>query len=154
MRQLRIKSDLCFINSTCQYDYSFSNEEKRSFGPEWSNETTQGYSSSILRPFQYHSSDQLDTYVYIGDHQTYGGGGYVYEFRGRLSDIRSNISQLHQLGWIDKQTRAIIIQLNLYNPNVQLFTSVTFLIEFLSTGGIYPQFRAEPMNFHGNFIYS
>ena len=142
------------MNSTCQYDYRFSTEEKGSFQPGWIDNTTQKYSSSIDRSFKYNSSDQLDTYVYIGDHQSYSGGGYVYEFRGRLSDIRNNLSQLHQLGWIDKQTRAIIIQLNLYNPNVQLFTSVSFLIEFLSTGAIYPQFRVEPMNFYGNFIYS
>jgi Polycystin cation channel len=41
----------------------------------------------------------------------------------------------------------VIIQLSLYNPNVGLFTSVTFLIEFLSIGGIYPTVRFEPFDF-------
>ncbi len=50
------------------------------------------------------------------------------------------------------KTRAIIIQLSLYNPNIQLFTSVTLLSEFLSTGGIYSQSRFEPMNFYAKFI--
>ena len=50
--------------------------------------------------------------------------------------------------------RAIIIQLSLYNPNVQLFTSVTFLSEFLSTGGIDSQSRFEPLNFYGMKILS
>jgi hypothetical protein len=68
----------------------------------------------------------LDTYTY----RSYGDGGYVYEFRGLLSDLRSNLSGLHELGWIDIQTRALIIQLSLYNPSVKLFTSVTFLAEF------------------------
>ena len=97
-------------------------------------------------------SKDLDTYIYVGDHGSYGGGGYVYEFRGRLSDLQSNLSQLHQLEWIDSQTRAVIIQLTLYNPNVQLFTSLTFLAEFLSSSGVYPTSRFEPMNFYGNFI--
>jgi hypothetical protein len=44
---------------------------------------------------------------------------------------------IHQLNWIDNQTRAVIVQLSLNNPNVGLFISVTFLIEFFSTGGIY-----------------
>jgi hypothetical protein len=152
MRQLRIKSELCFINLTCEYDYSFSNEDKDSYEPGWLNQTTQIYSSSIEQSFIYNSSKQLDTYIYIGDYQTYNRGGYVYEFRGRLSDIQSNLSELHQLEWIDDKTRAVIIQLSLYNPNVELFTSVSFLIEFLPTGGIYPQYRFEPMNFNGNFI--
>ncbi|CAF4334995.1 unnamed protein product, partial [Adineta steineri] len=72
-----------------------------------------------------------------------------YEFRGRLSDIKSNLSLLHQLQWIDSKTRAVIIQLTLYNPNVALFTSVTFLLEFLSASGVYPSARFEPLNFYG-----
>ncbi|CAF1261744.1 unnamed protein product [Adineta steineri] len=145
MRQLRIKSTLCpthRIISHCQDDYSLLNEETRSFQPGWINETTQIYPS-----FTYQSSKELDTYVYVGDHGIYDGSGYVYEFRGSLSDLQSNLSQLHQLRWIDSQTRAVIIQISLYNPNVQLFTSVILLTEFLSTGGIIPQSQIEPFSF-------
>jgi hypothetical protein len=156
MRQLRVKSELCSVQniiSNCRYDYNLLNEDKRSFQPGWwINETVQIYSSAIQQAFQYKSTDQLDTYVIIGDHGSYSGGGYVYEYRGLLSDIRSNLSELHQLEWINNRTSAIIIQSSLYNPNVQLFTSVTFLTEFLSTGGIYPHILIEPMNFYGNFI--
>ncbi len=155
MRQLRVKSDLCHsqkIRSTCIYDYSFSNEDKDCYQPGWNNETIDEYSSTILTAFQYQSNTDLDTYVYVGNHGSYSGGGYVYEFRGRLTDIQSNLSMLHQLGWIDNQTRAIIIQLSLYNPNAQLFTSITFLLEFLSTGGIDSQARFEPIDFYGMFF--
>jgi hypothetical protein len=156
MRQLRIKSDLCHVRnqiiSTCRYDYSLLNEEKHSYLPGWLNETIEKSNSSINESFEYKSSKELDTYIYVADHGSYSGDGYVYEFRGRLSDLQSNLSQLHQLGWIDSLTRAVIIQLTLYNPNVQLFTSVTFLLEVLSTGGIYPQSRFEPMNLYGTKI--
>jgi hypothetical protein len=151
MRQLRIKIDSCQaqLSSQCKGDYSFSNEEKGSFEPGWVNETVQIYNSAIGRAFRYESGDQLDTYVYIGDHATYSSGGYVYELRGSLSDLQSNLSELHQLNWIDSQTRAVMIQLSLYNPNVQLFTSVILLVEFLSNGGLYPQSRFEPLSFQG-----
>ena len=151
MRQLRIKSDLCSlpkISLTCQYDYNSFNEETRSFEPGWTNETTLKSNSTISRAFEYQSSKELDTYDYLGDHHRYKGGGYVYEFRGRLADIQNNLSLLHQFEWIDSRTRAVIIQLSLYNPNVELFTSVTFLTEFLSTGGVHTQARFEPMNFY------
>jgi hypothetical protein len=96
----------------------------------------------------YQTGDELDNrFVYVGDHGTYGTGGYVYEFRGRLSDLQSNLSELHRLNWTDCQTRAIIIQFNLYNPNVALFTSVTLLVEFLSTGGLIPQNSFQPLSF-------
>ena len=137
------------IFSKCEDDYSFSNEEKRSFEPEWKshNQTTEVYSSSIQKAFRYQSGDELGSYISVGNHGTYGSGGYVYEYRGRLSDLRSNLSELHQLEWINSQTRAVIIQFNLYNPNVELFTSITLLTEFLSTGGVHSLSRFEPFTF-------
>lgn len=150
MRQLRSKSHPCSpqtLRSDCVSDYSFSTEDQDSYQPEWTNnQTTEDYSFTILKAFAYRSSKELDTYVNIGDHGSYSGGGYVYEFRGRLSEIQSNVSMLHQLRWIDNQTRAVIIQLTLYNPNVQLFTSITFLTEFLSVGGLVSQARFEPID--------
>jgi hypothetical protein len=156
MRQLRIKPSLCPIQQimrSCTDDYSFFNEEKQSFQPGWINGTTQIYSSSIYQAFEYKTSNQLDTLVYVGDHGKYSGGGYVYEYHGRLSDLQSNLSQLHQLEWIDNQTRAVIIQISLYNPNSQLFTSVILLTEFLSTGGLTSQSRFEPFHFTGIFTF-
>ncbi len=54
---------------------------------------------------------------------------------------------IHQLNWIDNQRRAVIVQLSLYNPNVGLFISVTFLIEFFSTGVIYTTSGFELFDF-------
>ncbi|CAF0792237.1 unnamed protein product [Adineta ricciae] len=68
------------------------------------------YSLAIRNAFVYTKGKQPDTYLYMGTHATYGSGGYVYEIRGRLSDIRSNLSTLHHLEWIDAKTRAVLIQ--------------------------------------------
>ena len=157
MRQLRSKPDSCRVPeslrqtiSECQADYSMLNEEQRSFEPGWTiNQTTAIYSSTIRQAFQYQLGDELNAYVNVGEHATYSRSGYVYAFRGRLSDLRSNLSQLHQLQWIDGQTRAVIIQMSLYNSNVQMFTSVTFLVEFLSTSGAWPQAHFQPLNLEG-----
>lgn len=158
MRQVRVPTTPCpqpeFIAGRCRLSYSLGNEERRSYAPRWANTTSTNYSSIIRRAFQYQSGNQLDTYVYVGNHGSYLGGGYVYEFRGRLPELRYNISQLRQLGWIDSQTRAVIIQLTLYNPNVQLFTSVLLLAEFLSSTNVDLTARFEPISFHGNCIVS
>ena len=153
MRQLRIKSEPCSypkLRTDCLTDYNFFNEEKHSFTPGWTNISDGKSNSSIDQAFQYRSNDQLDTYIYVGEHGTYSGNGYIYQFRGRLNEIRTNLSELHQLEWIDNSTRAVIIQFSLYNPNVQLFTSATLLIEILSSGGIFPTARFEPFIFTGN----
>ncbi|CAF3754960.1 unnamed protein product, partial [Adineta steineri] len=135
--------------SICEASYSFSSEETQLFQPGWTtNATTEEFSSSVIKAFNYSTSDELDTYTYVGEFETYRGGGYVYEFRGLLSDMKTNLSKLHQLDWIDEKTRAVFIQLTLYNPSVQLFTAVTLLAEFLPTGGIYTTARFEPINFY------
>ncbi|CAF4432599.1 unnamed protein product, partial [Adineta steineri] len=63
MRQLRVKSTLCQvqneITSTCQYDYSFHNEDKYSYKPGWKNSIIKNYSSSITQSFQYSTSKDL-----------------------------------------------------------------------------------------------
>jgi hypothetical protein len=153
MRQLRVQTrHSCPMTSSCQHDYSFIHEDKRSFQPGWTliNLNMSNYTSSIRRAYQYRSDNELDTYVIIGKHHTYASGGYVYEFRGRLNELRTNLSQLHQLNWIDSRTRAIIIQMNIYNPNANLFGSLSLLTEFLSTGGVDTQLRIEPFRFQCN----
>ena len=151
MRQIRIRTRLCSmqkIETICQDDYDSSNEEQRSFEPGWINDTHRSNHTSIERSFIYRSNDELDSYWYIGDHGSYSGNGYVYEFRGRLQDIKNNLSELHHHQWIDDRTRAVIIQINFYNPNIHLLTSVVILVEFLSTGGVHPHIRIEPIPFY------
>lgn len=151
MRQLRMRSSSCpyrKINLTCYEDFSFSNEETNSFEIGWANQTTIISNSTLAQAFQYQTKDDFNSSTRIGDHGNYPDGGYIYEFRGRLADLQSNLSMLHQLEWIDRRTRAVIIQLSLYNPNVHLFTSITLLTEFLSTGGLEIRCRVEPIDFY------
>ena len=38
--------------------------------------------------------------------------------------------------WIDYYTRAVFLEFTVYNPNVNLFSYVNYLMEFPATGGI------------------
>ncbi len=148
----KLMSSFQNIISSCEAGYTTFNEEKRSFNPGWTslyNSTTgpfTNYSSSITEAFMYNDSTTLGTYTYSGDHASYSGGGYVYEFRGKMSEIVANISLLRELSWVDIQTRAVIIQMSFYNPNVGLFAFGTILAEFLPTGGVAPSARFEPIS--------
>ena len=145
------------IITGCEAGYNLFNEDRRSFYPGWSSEfnTTLGpmanYSTTISNAFTYRDSDTLDTYTYVGEHATYGAGGYVFEFRGKSKQMLTNISALRQLSWLDMQTRAVIIQMSLYNPNVNLFVFVTVLVEFIPTGALYPSARVEPISLMNDF---
>ena len=161
IRQLRIQSESCHVKQSlkqyfayCKDDYSFFNEEKRLFEPGWGNVTSVLSNTSIERAFQYQSSAMLNSSYVVGNHHTYGQGGYVYDFRGRLADLKGNLSALHQLNWIDGQTRAVVIQFTIYNPNVQLFTAGTLLTEFLPTGGVETLSNFQPISFSSKSIVS
>ena len=76
----------------------------------------------------------------------YGGGGYVFEMRGSLPDLQKKLARVKQSGWIDRYTRAVFIELTTYNAQVNLFSIVTMTAEMLTTGGVFPMFRVEPVN--------
>lgn len=147
-----ILSSFKSIIPSCEAGYNILNEDQRSFYPGWTSlfNESQGYlsnySSAINKAFVYSDSDHLDTYTYIGEHATYGDGGYVYEFRGPMAQMISNITRLKELSWLDMHTRAVMIQMSLYNPNVNLFIFVTILVEFIPTGAAYPSARVEPLS--------
>jgi len=45
------------------------------------------------------------------------------------------INFLQNSSWIDSNTRAVLIEFNLFNPNMNLWGVSMYLIEFLQTGG-------------------
>lgn len=48
----------------------------------------------------------------------------------------SNLSTLRKLNWIDKQTRAVLIQFTIYNANTDLFGYFVLVFEFLPIGSV------------------
>jgi hypothetical protein len=68
MRQLRIKSHLYLVqtvHSTCEGDYSSSNEEKESLYPKWKTSFEEEYSPSIMKSFKYQSAKELDIVTFM-----------------------------------------------------------------------------------------
>ena len=48
---------------------------------------------------------------------------------------------LKQTRWIDSQTRALSLEITIYNVNVNLFTQVKMTIELPASGGVFPYTR-------------
>jgi hypothetical protein len=155
IRQIRIQNESgqTTLSKDCRDDFKWSNEEKICFGAGWNLSSDSGVNASaqIRDAFVYQSDDQLASYIDVAPHHSYSSARYVYECRGPLAQIQSNLSALHRLSWIDAKTRAVFLQLSLYNANVQLFTGVIMLIELLTTGGVLPHARIEPISFLRQF---
>lgn len=135
----------------CVDDYSRSNEDRQSYQPKWMMSTNitekdkKISMNSIDKAFRYRSANELDTYPYMGQYETYSSGGYVYEFRPSETSVRPNLTELRLFNWIDHRTRAVLIQMTLYNANVEMFTSVSLLMEFLSSGSVIPSAMIQPL---------
>ena len=136
--------------SFCNEDLSLFNQEKNRFGFNWTqfNETyTPPHSfGPLYAAFQHKDSNKLNGLPYEGKYNTYMGGGYVFELRGKLSFIKGNLSLLQQMDWIDRQTRAVFVEFSVFNPNINLFMVSTLLVEFLPAGNLVKSYRFDPLN--------
>ena len=159
-RSLMFSVELCdeklsFDNHSrqCPDDYSRSDEDRQSYRSGW--KTTEANVTDTAKPhsfnpvesaFRYHPADELDTYPYLGQFATYSTGGYVYELRTARSKTHRNITELRRSNWIDHRTRAVIVQMNLYSANIQTFTSISLLMEFLCIGSLHPSVNIQPLD--------
>jgi len=54
-----------------------------------------------------------------------------------LSGALMRMRELEDWSWLDERTRAVIIELNTLNPNVNIFVNTKLVFEFPATGGVY-----------------
>jgi polycystin 1L2 len=107
-----------------------------------------GY-ESIYEAFQYKTADSLQGSPIEGIYDTYDGSGYLFEIRGKLSYIKGNLSLLKEMNWVDRQTRAVLVEFSAYNPNIGLVMVSTILIEFLASGSLLTMAQFDPLNLFG-----
>ena len=124
----------------CEDTYGYTSEDKSDYGDNWSSTLT---NSKISDSFLYKNSGSLDGLPYYGKFTSYNGGGYIFKLNGEAADIQSNLFLLQRANWIDSQTRSVFIEFILYNPNINLFSVCTILIEILPTGNLIKSSRFD-----------
>ncbi|XP_063446781.1 uncharacterized protein LOC134726311 [Mytilus trossulus] len=93
-----------------------------------------------------------------GRYNTYGGGGYITELAVNLDFSNRTLNELTDFLWIDRNTRVVYLEFNLYAPDLNLFAYNMFVAEFPETGGIITSYSIYPFRIyfhHGtNGIYT
>ena len=74
---------------------------------------------------------------YVGEFGVYPGGGYVADLIGKSDRVLNTVDSLIEARWIDKFTRAIFVEFTLYNPQVNVFSTVLLAFEMPTTGQFY-----------------
>lgn len=153
-RQLRVKQDGCSLSvyqdgyasngSDLQYqlvDYCYpayddSVRSEESFGPEELQADWSGFTFTTA------AQNDLEGLTVVGQVESYDGSGFVLDLDGADRDNFVSTLQSHRSNrWIDRQTRAVLISLNLYNGNYDYLSQNTFLIEVSQGGSVVPSFK-------------
>ena len=89
------------------------------------------------------SGSELKTDAYSrSTTSTYDGGGFVIDLPllTPSSEVLSTFAKLKKGRWIDKHTRAVMIDMVTYNPTNAFYLSVRLVFEFLPYGDVRPSY--------------
>ncbi|XP_074659507.1 polycystin-1-like protein 1 [Tubulanus polymorphus] len=137
IRQLRVVEEPCahaavyrqLLPGNCYYRYTTKRVETDEYGPDdaW---TFQG--RHLLR------RQTID-----GHFGRYDNSGYDVILNASRVETVEQLRYLHDNDWIDRQTRAVVVEFTIYNPSQNLFTSISLTAEMPPTGGIEHYVRIE-----------
>ena len=131
----------------CNPPYQESYEDTRMYSPGW----TGGTQTESTLGNKRSASGQLSPWVYLDPAESnssltiygriafYPAGGYVAEFGDSIEETKALFNYLNSTRWIDRYTRAIIIEGAIYNPNTNLIGVVETALEVTSASAILPR---------------
>jgi len=144
------------VSEECYPYYSISGEDKTPmYLPKWE-QPPYDVSPSMLdklcpKPWRYQSSGDMDNVIpRTSLRVAYGGGGYVANLGYDLQTARGVMEDLSEYNWIDRRTRALIVEFSTFNSNMNILVVANYLFEFLPTGGVYADVKIEMLDLHGS----
>lgn len=167
LRQVRVQyskdcsilSEFQGIVDDCFADYNDNIQSRLPWAPAWTPEY-------LKEHYEWRSSNATEQRPYYGRYATYPGDGFVLNLPLNLTGAQTRFTELQYWKWIDQRTRALIIEMNTMNPNVNSFVHSRILFEFPAAGGIHISQEAFPFralqlslslmaadDFGGSFIY-
>ncbi|XP_066489046.1 polycystin family receptor for egg jelly [Tiliqua scincoides] len=153
MRQIRAKNVTkecfyphSFVNkfviskSHCLHRYGHDPEEKRDYFGSWKHPANKSVSKHFgnFSGFIYQPDTDQWTYDSYGELNTYGAGGYTFNFypEDDLPVSLNRIESLEGSNWLDENTWVLIVELTSFNPDVDLFCSISIVFETSYLGSI------------------
>uniref|UniRef100_A0A8C7KXB5 Polycystic kidney disease 1 like 2a n=1 Tax=Oncorhynchus kisutch TaxID=8019 RepID=A0A8C7KXB5_ONCKI len=148
LRQVRVQKNSCRIACSmrqavpdCHAPYSWEVEDMGSYGPGWNRSASENTSKTLHSPWQYQTQAKLRAQPTWGSVVLYRGGGFVVDLGPESQNASSTLQYLFDNTWLDMFTRAVFVEFTVYNANVNLFCTVTLMLETTAVGAF--QFRSE-----------
>ncbi|XP_078376213.1 polycystin family receptor for egg jelly-like [Oculina patagonica] len=159
-RQLRVKPTSCDVLDfmkvmfpVCYDGYSISNEEKIAYSkPGWKPADNFTSRDELLRlcpkPWRYQNAGESDTVPKWGQFALYPGGGFVADLGYENSTAFSIIKSLENNDWLDRKSRAVILEFATFNPSVNILGIGTYFYEVEASGYRAPLTRTEVISLY------
>ncbi|XP_019640473.1 PREDICTED: uncharacterized protein LOC109482222 [Branchiostoma belcheri] len=143
-------TSLYMSHQECNSGNAISDEETRDFLHGWTPLSSSNSSEDVSEPspWTYHLPGSGDELPAMGAIATYGSGGYVTGVGRNKAAALAVIADLKEAGWIDRYTRAVIVEFTVYNANVNFFSTMSYMVEFLNTGGAVPSHSVWTYRLH------
>ncbi|XP_066292808.1 polycystin-2-like [Branchiostoma lanceolatum] len=150
LRQLRVKEGGCespvpLLGLTCTSEYSWEIEEHGNYRPGWEDDNYNRSTDAGRLEYSYTQSGEIESYPFEGIMAIYTGGGYVVHLDGNKEELVQRMQQLQHEGWLDRNTRAVVVEFSVYNAQVNLFSYARFLLEVLPSGNMMPSYKISPV---------
>ena len=137
----------------CYYDYSPEIEDTTELSlPGWRPLPFNTSWPKALRicpkPWRYQTAETLDTDPVKAVYNTYGGGGYVAVLRYDEQTARGVLDETVGHGWLDRNTRSVIVEFAAFNFNTNLISIATFIYEMIAAGAAYTVMRVDTLELY------
>ena len=86
------------------------------------------------RPWRYSSPEELNNVPSWAQHHIYDGGGYVLDLGYDKPTAIRMMEGVKDKDWIDRRTRAVLLEFQVLNLNTNLMSIVTYHYEVLPFG--------------------
>ncbi|KAJ7382447.1 hypothetical protein OS493_034884 [Desmophyllum pertusum] len=139
LRQLRARKVQCPVHQlanswqqSCYDSYSQEKEFREPFQPNQATSLIQFRGCPL--PWVYQTAKELNSSSQWGQHASYGGGGYSADLGYEEETARTITNLLQSENWVDRQTRAVIVEFSVFNPTSNILAVCSLFFELLQTG--------------------
>ena len=95
------------------------------------------------KAWRYHTAEELNSGSMKASYKKYGGGGYPAVLGYDINSAHGVLNETLGQGWVNRQTRAVILDFTVFNVNTNLLSTASYFYEVLATGAAFTTRRIE-----------
>lgn len=99
-------------------------------------------------PWRYQTPHEIKSGAVHGKYNLYEGGGYVAILGYDMETADRVVSEASSNGWVDQQTRAVMVELTVFNVNTNLVSIATYFYEVLANGAAFTSERIDTLELY------